>query len=307
MTTYIAGRLVQAVIVIWLVATIVFAIVRVTPGDPAVAIGGENARAEDIARIRSELGLDDALVVQYVRFLGNAVTLDFGESLRFRGQSAMDLIVRNGENTLKLAIVAFAISVSGGILIGAAAAARPGGVADRLGRGFAIMGQSMPSFWVGLLLILLFAVKLGWLPTSGTGSWKHYVLPAATLGWLSMASVMRLTRSSMLDVLDSDFVRLLRIKGISERSVLFRHALRNAALPVLTLASLQLVAFVSGSVVVETIFTWPGLGRLLADAAFTRDYTVVQAGVFVVSAALVLTNLVVDVLYAYIDPRIRYY
>jgi ABC-type dipeptide/oligopeptide/nickel transport system permease component len=165
----------------------------------------------------------------------------------------------------------------------------------------------MPSFWVGLLLILLFAVKLGWLPTSGTGSWKHYILPAATLGWLSMASIMRLTRSAMLDVLDSDFVRLLRIKGTSERSILFRHALRNAALPVLTLASLQLVAFVSGSVVVETIFNWPGLGRLLSESAFSRDYTVVQAGVFVVSSVLVLTNLVVDVLYAYIDPRIRYF
>ena len=306
MGAYILNRLFQAAIVIWLVATIVFVIVRLTPGDAAQTIAGTDASREQIEQIREELGLNDSIPVQYVRYLGRAVRLDFQDSLRFRTETAMGLVMQKFPNTMRLALVAFVVSVGFGLLIGVGSATRPGGFVDRFGKMFAILGQSMPPFWVGLLLILGFSVELGWLPTAGLGGWKTYVLPSVTLAWFSMAAVARLTRSAMLDVLDSDYIKLLRTKGLRERHVIYKHALKNASIPILTLASLQLVAFLSGAVVVETIFQWPGLGRLLADSVFARDYTVVQAGVFLISLLLVLLNLAVDLTYAYIDPRIKY-
>jgi peptide/nickel transport system permease protein len=305
MARYIASRLIQAIIVVWIVATFVFFLLRLAPGDPAVLLAGLDADPTVIEQTRERFGLNDPLAEQYVRFLGEAAQGDFRDSVR-TNQPALDLVIDKFPATLKLALISFVISVGLGGLIGVASAVWPGGPVDRFGKLFAVLGQSMPTFWIGLLFILLFSVELGWLPTAGDATWKHYILPAATLGWFSMAAMMRLTRSAMLDVLESDHVKMLRIKGLPERSVIMKHALRNASIPVLTLASLQLVAFLSGSVVVETIFGWPGVGRLMVDSVTARDYTVIQAATFLISVLLVLVNLVVDLSYAYIDPRIRY-
>jgi len=290
--------------VIWIVASIVFVVVRLTPGDAARQLAGPDANEATVEDLRHQLGLDQALYRQYVEFLSGVARADFKDSLRFR-EPAFGLVMDRLPATIRLALVAFIISAGIGGMLGVLSAARPGSIIDRAGRLFAILGQSMPTFWIGILFIMIFAVRLGWLPTSGTGTWRHYILPAATLGWFSMAAMFRLTRSAMLDVLASDYIRLTRIKGLSERQILFKHALKNASLPVLTLASLQLIAFMSGSVVVETIFAWPGAGKLMIDSIAARDYTVVQAVTLVMSIMLVLVNLSVDLL-AVIDPRIRY-
>jgi peptide/nickel transport system permease protein len=301
---YIVSRLIQAVIVVWIVATIVFIVVRLTPGDAAQQIAGTDASAQDIARVRAQLGLDQSIAKQYVQYIGRVVHGDFRRSLRYQ-EPAMQLVLNRLPNTLKLVPLALAISIGLGGLIGIGAAAFPGSMLDRFGRLFAVLGQSMPTFWIGLLFILLFAVKLRWFPAAGTGDWHHYVLPAVTLGWFSMAAMMRLTNSTMGGELQSDYVKLLRAKGLSRRSIIFKHALRNASLPLLTLASLQLVAFLSGSVVVEAIFSWPGVGQLMVDSVHARDYTVVQAATFLLATLLVLVNLAVDLAYGYLDPRIR--
>lgn len=305
MARYIAGRVAQAAVVIWIVASIVFVIVRLTPGDAAQQIAGPDASEATIQEIRHQLGIDRPIYRQYFTFLGQAARGDFNRSLRLN-DSALSVVLDRAPATAKLAAVALTISVGLGGLVGVLAAMSPGGLVDRTGKAVAVLGQAMPTFWIGLLLIMFFAVRLNWLPTSGTGTWKHYILPGITIGWFSMAAMVRLTRSAMLDVLSSDYVRLLKIKGLSRRSIVFKHALRNAAIPVLTLASLQLVAFLSGSVVVESIFAWPGVGRLLVDAITQRDYTVVQAATLFISVTLVLVNLCVDLLYAVLDPRIKY-
>lgn len=305
MTNYIAGRLLQAVVVVWFVASIVFIVVRLTPGDAARQLAGPDATQETVDDLNRQLGLDRPLPEQYVSFLTDALQGDLSRSLRLN-EPALDVVMDRAPATLRLAAVGMLISVGLGGLIGVLSATRPRGFVDRFGKLFAILGQSMPTFWIGLLGILFFSVQLGWLPTSGTGSWKHYILPAATLGWFSMAAMVRLTRSAMLDVLESDYVRLLRIKGLSRRSIIYKHALRNAAIPVLTLASLQLIGFLSGSVVVETIFAWPGVGRLMIDSINNRDYTIVQAVTLLISVSLVLINLLVDISYAFLDPRIKY-
>lgn len=305
MARYVVSRLVQAAVVVWIVTTFVFLLVRLTPGDAAQVLAGPSAPQDEIAALRKQLGLDQSLGEQYVDYMSRVVRGDFRDSLRFR-EPAMGLVLERFPNTLKLAAIALFISVGIGGLIGIGSAIKPGGLVDNGGKLFAILGQSMPTFWIGLLGILIFAVKLSWLPAAGPGDWKHYILPSATLGWFSMAAMVRLTRSAMLDVLESDSVKFLRIKGLNERAVILKHALRNAAIPVLTLAGLQFVAFLSGSVVVETIFGWPGSGKLMVESVGARDYTVVQAGAFFISIVLVFVNLLVDLTYGYIDPRIRY-
>lgn len=305
MTRYVVNRVLQAFVVVWIVTTLVFVLVRLTPGDAAQVLAGPSAPQEEIDSLRGQLGLDQSLGAQYVDYMSRVVRGDFRQSLRFR-QSAMGLVLERFPNTLKLAGIALVISVGVGGLIGVGSAIRPGGWVDRGGKFFAILGQSMPTFWIGLLGILIFAVKLRWLPAAGPGGWKNYILPSVTLGWFSMAAMVRLTRSAMLDVLESDSVKFLRIKGLRERDIIFKHALRNAAIPILTLAGLQFVAFLSGSVVVETIFGWPGSGKLLVESVNARDYTVVQAGTFFISIVLVLVNLGIDLTYGFIDPRIRF-
>lgn len=305
MLRYIGIRLVQAVVVVWLVATLVFVITRMTPGDPFSQVGGPDVSQEFIDGLRKEAGLDLPLPRQYVHFLQNAATGDFGRSIRFR-EPAMNRIRATLPNTIQLAAVAFTLTLIVGLPIGILSAYNTGGFVDRFGRLFAVLGQSMPTFWVGIVMILIFSVQLGWLPTSGKGSASQFIMPAVSLAWFSLAAVTRLSRSAMLDVMERDYIKFLRVKGLPERQVLWKHALRNAAVPVITLMSLQLVAFLSGSVVVETIFAWPGLGRLLVDSVFSRDYPMIEAGTILISTMLVLMNLVVDITYAYVDPRIRY-
>ncbi|MCC7364114.1 MAG: ABC transporter permease [Dehalococcoidia bacterium] len=305
MARYIVSRLIQAVIVVWIVTTFVFLLVRFTPGNAAQVMAGASASQEEIELLEIELGLDKPVLEQYADYMSRVVRGDFRDSLRFR-EPALGLVIERFPATLKLAALAFLISVGLGGLIGIFSAVRPGGVVDQFGRFFAVLGQSIPTFAIGIFGILIFSVKLGWLPVAGPGDWKHYILPSVTLGWFSMAAMVRLTRSAMLDVLESESVKFLRIKGLPERLVIFKHGLRNAAIPILTLASLQFVAFLSGSVVVEQIFGWPGTGKLLVESVTARDYTVVQAGTFFISVTLVVINLLVDLAYGYIDPRIRY-
>jgi peptide/nickel transport system permease protein len=218
----------------------------------------------------------------------------------------MTLIKERFPATLQLVACGLLISWTFGILVGMLSAIKPNGFVDRFGKIFAMLGQAMPNFWIGILFILLFAVTLGWLPTSGRGGLKHLIMPSFTLGWFTMAAMTRMTRSSMLDVLDSEFIKMTRIKGLTEILVIGKHALKNAIIPVLTLGALQLVILLSGAVITETIFSWPGMGRLMVDAVFTRDYPLVQACVLVSSTLFVATNLIVDLVYGYVDPRIRY-
>lgn len=209
-------------------------------------------------------------------------------------------------NTLKLAVASMAFALLFGLPIGIYSAVRVGGPFDNFGKAFALMGQALPGFWVGIILIIFFSTHLRWLPTSGMGSWKHYLMPAFTLGWYTMAALTRLSRSAMLDVLDSEYIKMARIKGVSEFWVYMKHAFKNASAPVVTMSALQFVTLMNGTMIIETVFNWPGLGRLVVESIFGRDYPVVQMCVLISSAFFVFTNLLVDIVYAYLDPRIRY-
>lgn len=303
MTRYIASRLAQTVVTVIGISLLVFALARLS-GDATALLVPANATPADTAQIRSSLGLDKPLPVQYGLFLKGAVKLDFGRSFRY-GDPALKVFWRKFPNTVALAFTAAAVALALGVLVGVLSAVRAGGRVDRISTIFALLGQAIPSFWIATLLILFFSVKLRWLPTSGKGSWKTFVMPSIALAWYSMAALTRMTRSSMLDVLETDYIRLARLKGLPERVVIWKHAFKNAFLPVLSVFSLQLIFFISGSVIVETIFAWPGIGQLTVQAINSRDYPLVQTIVLVTSTILVLLNLAVDLLYAYIDPRIR--
>ncbi|RDJ20723.1 ABC transporter permease [Bosea caraganae] len=263
-----------------------------------------DAGAEDFARVRHEYGLDQPLYLQYLFFIAKAVTGDFGTSWRWH-DPAWTVVVDRLPATLQLAAAAALIAFLIAITVGPLSAARPGSWIDRIGRVFAILGQSMPAFWVGLMLIRIFAVDLRWLPSYGRGDLSNLVMPAISLGWYAAAAQTRLMRSAMLNVLDSEYIKLARLKGVPEFYVIYKHGLRNAALPVLTLMGVQWAALLSGSVVIETIFAWPGVGRTIVEAIFNRDYAVVQAGTFMMSLIFVGANLTVDLLYGVLDPRIR--
>jgi peptide/nickel transport system permease protein len=243
--------------------------------------------------------------VQYWTFISHAVQGDFGKSVRFR-RPAMDLILERYGATLELGGLAVLIVIAVALPVGVYAAVRRNSGLDYVARAFAALGQAVPPFWLGLLLVLVFGVMLRLLPTSGRGTPLHVLLPGITLGWFAVAGLMRLTRSSMLDVLGSEYVKLARIKGLPERTVIWKHAFKNAALPVVTFAALLFVALLNGSIIVETVFGWPGLGLLVIEAVDSRDYPIVQAVVMCLSAMYIGVNLVVDVLYAYLNPRIRY-
>jgi peptide/nickel transport system permease protein len=264
-----------------------------------------DAGEQDFARVRAEYGLDRPLYVQYWLFATKAVMGDFGMSWRWH-DAAWRVVMDRLPATLELALAAALITAAIAIVVGTLSAVRPGSWFDTLGKAFAVLGQAMPTFWVGILLILLFAVELRWLPTYGRGDWSHLVMPAIALGWYSAAAQTRLVRSAMLDVLDSEYIKMARVKGVPEFYVIYKHALRNAALPVLTLMGVQWAYLLSGSVIVETIFAWPGVGRTIVEAIFSRDFAVVQAGTFMMSVVFVAVNLAVDVLYGVLDPRIRY-
>jgi len=301
---YIVGRALQSVVSMVVVSIVVFALVRLS-GDPIAIMAPPEATEADIKMMREYLGLDRPWPVQYWWFVSRAVQGDFGQSIRFR-RPAMELIAERYGATLELGGLAVLIVIAVALPVGVYAAVRRGRPLDYAARAFAALGQAMPPFWLGLLLVLVFGVLLGLLPTSGRGTPLHVVLPGLTLGWFAVAGLMRLTRSAMLDVLGSEYVKLARIKGLPERTVIWKHAFKNAALPVVTFAALLFVALLNGSIIVETVFSWPGLGLLVIEAVDSRDYPIVQAVVMCLSAMYIGVNLLVDVLYAYLNPKIRY-
>ena len=304
MKRFVFRRLGYAAISLVLLSVTIFLFVRVT-GDPTVLLVEPGASRDDLEALKIELGLDRSLVVQYASFVRDVVQGDFGRSFYYR-TPVLELYLSRLPNSLLLAVAAMIFSLAIGIPSGILAAVRVGGWWDGAGKIFALLGLSMPSFWVGLLLILFFSVYLGWLPSSGSGTIWHLIMPAFALGWFFAAAHMRLTRSSMLEVLGSEYVKLARLKGLPEALVIAKHAFKNALIPVLTLAGINLVLMVNVAVVVETVFAWPGIGRLLYEGIAFRDFPVVQATVLLAGIMIVVVNLVIDILYAVIDPRIRY-
>ena len=304
MQRYILKRLAQTLVTIWIVTLVVFMLTRIT-GDPVDLLLSPDASAEDRAVARKAWGLDQPMYVQYWRYASGMMHGDFGTSIKW-DEPTLNIFLERFGATVQLATFAMVVSATFGITIGVLSAKAPGGKIDTFGRAWALAGQSMPTFWVGIMLILVFAVWLRVLPTSGTGSFRNLILPGFTLGWYSMAAFTRLARSAMLNVLDSEFIKMCRIKGLPERLVIWKHAVKNASLPILTLFGVQFVQFLSGSLVTETVFAWPGVGRLAVWSVYSRDYPVVQTIVVIVSSGYLFVNLFIDILYAYIDPRIRY-
>ena len=304
MKRFILRRLGYAVLTLILLSLTIFLFVRVT-GDPTVLLVEPGASRADIDALRHDLGLDRSLFVQYVSFLKDVLRGDFGRSFYYR-TPVLELYLSRLPNSLLLAAAAMAFSLLIGIPSGIIAAVRVNGWWDSAGKIFALLGLSMPSFWVGLLLILFFSVYLGWLPSSGSGTVWHVLMPAFALGWYFAAAHMRLTRSSMLEVLGSEYVKLARLKGLPEALVLSKHAFKNALIPVMTLAGINLVLMVNVAIVVETVFAWPGIGRLIYEGISFRDFPVVQATVLMNGAMVIVVSLLVDILYAVVDPRIRY-
>ena len=304
MLRFILNRLVQSTITLWMVASVVFVLARLS-GDPIALLAGENASSEYIAEMQARFGLDLPLWQQYLVFLRQIASGDFGTSI-VSGDPAIGQVLERFPATLEIAAAGIVFTLALALPIGVYAAANRGSVLDVLARSFAILGQAVPSFWVGLLFILLFSVHLHWLPAGGRGGIEHVILPAITTGWFAVAGIMRLTRSSMLEVLGSEYVKLARAKGLSNTRVLWRHAFSNAAIPVMTFTALVVLAqFLTGSIVAETVFSYPGVGSLIIDAVRKRDFPQLQAAVLFLSALYVLVNLAVDLMYGYLDPRIR--
>ena len=304
MLTYLVRRLAGTVPVLLLVSLFVFGFVHTLPGDPARLVAGPEASPADIAAIRADMGLDGPIWAQYLRWLGHTLQGQFGRSTKTHATVA-EVIGERFMPTLWLTVVAMAWSTIAGIAIGVVSGIRRGRLIDRAGMVLAISGVSFPSFWLGLLLIDVFAVHLGWLPTGGYGTWQQFVLPSFCLG-LGVAAVMaRFTRSAFIETASEDFVRTARMKGVPERRVAWKHTLGNALIPVITLTGLQFGFLLGGAIVIETVFSWPGLGRLLVDSVGFRDYPVIQAEIMLFSLEFVLINLAVDVLYAVANPEIR--
>jgi peptide/nickel transport system permease protein len=304
MRLFLLKRLGYSLVSLFLLSLTIFLFVRLT-GDPAVLLAEPGARAEDLQAIRQQFGLDRPVWVQYLAFMSSLVRGDFGQSFYYR-VPVLELYFQRLPHSLLLAGAAMVFSLGIGIPTGIVSAVRVNQFWDSFGKIFALLGLSLPSFWVGLVMILFFSVYLGWLPSSGAGSLSHVLMPAFALGWYFAAAHMRLTRSSMLEVLGSEYVKLARLKGLPEALVIAKHAFKNALIPVLTLAGINLVIMVNVAVVVETVFAWPGVGRLLYEGISFRDFPVVQATVLLGGVMIIVVNLVVDILYAVIDPRIRY-
>jgi peptide/nickel transport system permease protein len=305
MQRYIARRVLQSLLSIWVMSLIVFGLARFS-GNPLDMMLPLEAGPEEYERVSKHWGLDQPLHTQYFIFLSKAVRGDFGNSWKWHGESAMGLVAQRLPATLQLAGLALGVSLVIALPIGVLAAVMKGTGWDTAAKIIALLGQSLPAFWLGIVLMWIFAVHLGWFPASGRGGIEYMVLPAITLGWFQVAAIMRLVRSSMLDVLDSEFVKLTRIKGLAEWKVIWKHCLRNAAIAPLTYFAIIVGLLVTGSVVTESVFSWPGTGLLVVDAVRARDFQVVQAAVIVFAGIFILTNLMVDILYAYLDPRIRY-
>lgn len=304
MKGYIIKRFFQALICLIGITMVIFSLTRLS-GDPVLLMVPPEATKADQEMMRKILGLDKPLHIQYLTYMSRAVRGDFGKSLRW-DRPNIDLFLERFPRTLLLACTAMAFAVVVGIPVGVLSAVRVGNWFDNIGKIFAFVGQAMPSFWCGIMLILVFAVWLKILPTSGIGGWKSLLMPAFTLGWAVTAAFARLSRSAMLDVLDSEYIKMARLMGESELAVVAKHAFKNAFIPILTLGAINFVILLNGTVVTETVFNWPGIGRLLVDAIRSRDFPVVQTCVLIASSLFVFVNLLVDILYAYLDPRIRY-
>lgn len=303
MTRFLIRRLLFGLLALLGVSIITFIATRLS-GDVTYLLVPMDATVEEIARVREKYGLDQPWPVQFVAYLGNLVTGDFGTSIKY-DTSAIGLVMSRLPATLLLALTGFTLALAIGVTLGILAARFRGTPVDSGATMFSLVGQAMPGFWVAIMLQLIFAVNLGWMPTGGIGSWQHLVLPAIAVSWFSIAAFMRLTRSSMLDVLESDYVKLARVKGNPEPVVVIKHAFRNALIPLVTFAGLNLGALLGGTVVIETVFAWPGVGQLMIASIGARDYPVVQAGVLVTATMFIAVNLLVDVLYGVLDPRIR--
>jgi peptide/nickel transport system permease protein len=303
MSTYVLRRLGVALLTVIGVMLIVFIALRAS-GDVVYLLAPQDASAAEIQHLRVELGLDRPLLVQFVRFAAALLHGDFGTSIRYH-QPVVGLIASRLPATVQLLVAAFIVAEVVGIGAGVTAARNAGRWIDGLLRLISVVGQSVPSFWLGMMAILVFAVKLGWLPTSGRAGLRYLVLPTLTLAFSTMASIMRITRSALIQNLDSEYIRFLRLKGTPERLIVWKHGLRNALIPVTALSGLQVSGLLGGTVVVETVFNWPGFGSLLVEAISNRDYPIIQGAVFVSSLFLTLLNLAVDTSFLFIDPRVR--
>jgi ABC-type dipeptide/oligopeptide/nickel transport system permease component len=300
---FLGRRLVRALVALWLVSTVVFVVMRLS-GDPAPLLLPPDAPRSEIFRVRAELGLDRPLLVQYGVFLRNIAAGDFGRSIHFR-ESALRVVWDRVPATLELGLTAFSVAILIALPVGVLSAVRRNSLVDHAAMGVALVGQSAPTFFIGILFILLLSLQAGWFPTSGRGDWQHLVLPALTLALFAMASVARLTRSAVLEVFRADYIRTARAKGLAERLVVVKHTLKNAAIPIVTITGLQFGSLLGGAVVTETVFAWPGIGRLAIQSIYNRDYPVVQAAVLLSAAMFVVINLLVDALYGVLDPRVR--
>ncbi|MEV8332359.1 ABC transporter permease [Streptomyces niveus] len=304
MIRMVAQRLLVGVFVMWGAASLIFLIVRAAPGDPATVLLGPDADRTQIEQLRESLGLDRSLGAQYVSYLGDVSRLDFGQSHRL-GRPAMDAVLDRLPATIDLTLTATAVAVVVGLTLGMLAGGRPGGALDRVVSACTIALQSFPTFWIGIMLVLVFALGLGLLPSSGVGTPRHLVLPALTLAFPFIAIIARLTRTSVAETMREGYVQTARSKGLGERQVLLGHALRNSLIPVVTVVGVQVGALVGGAVIVENVFAWPGLGSLVVDAVANRDYAVVQGVTLLIAGIVVVLNLIADLLIAQLDPRIR--
>lgn len=303
MRQFIIRRACYSVITLLILSLTIFSIVRLT-GDPALLMTEPGAQEADLARVRAHWGLDLPWPVQYVQFLWNILQGDLGSSFNYRMPVA-ELYFERLPNSLQLALAATLISVAIGIPAGLISAVRVNSLWDNLGKGVALLGLAVPGFWLGLVMILVFSVWLELLPTSGKGDWTNLVMPSIALGWYFAASLLRLTRSSMLEVMRSEYIKLARLKGLPGYVVIAKHGFKNALIPVLSLAGINLVVMVNTAVIIEVIFAWPGIGRLLFEGIFQRDFPLVQGVVVLAGCMIILVNLIIDILYAYVDPRIR--
>jgi peptide/nickel transport system permease protein len=303
MWQFIIRRTAYSIITLFILSLTIFLVVRLT-GDPVALLAEPGVRPEDLARIRTQWGLDRPLLGQYLSFVQNIATGELGKSFNYR-MPVSELYFQRLPSSLELGLAATLVSLCIGVPAGLLSAVRVNGWWDNLGKGVGLLGLAVPNFWLGLVLILVFSVGLEWLPTSGRGSWRHLIMPAVALGWYFAASMLRLTRSSMLEVLRSEYIKLARLKGLPEYVVIALHGFKNALVPVFTLAGINLVVMVNAAVIIEVIFAWPGIGRLLFEGIFQRDFPLVQGVVVLAGIMIVAVNLVIDILYAYIDPRIR--
>ena len=304
MQKYLLRRLILALVTLLSVSLIIFIMSRVS-GDPRHIYLDDYSTQEDWDRMGVVLGLDKPYYQQYGLFIKGAVRGDFGESVR-EGRPVLEVVLERAPATMQLGAVAFLLSVLVGVPLGILSAVKRGTFLDTFGKFVALIGQSAPGFWLGIMMMFFFAVKLGWVPPYGKQDWNSIILPAVTLGWYYAAANLRLVRSAMLDVMDSEYIKLARAKGVNSRTIILKHAFRNALIPPLTFAGVTLGALVTGSLVVETVFAWPGLGRLAIEALFAFDYPLLQGVVITFTLMYITAAFVVDILYAYVDPRIRY-